>query len=194
MLASKHAGRIDNDDYDTCPRDLQFMLSLCNNDDVVWDPFVCDGFSQRYMTHLGYAVYESDVDFFDVDSAPEVTKIVTNPPFSNKQRVLQHLVQLGIDFVLLVPSTMITTNYFNDAINSTCNTHEWSIYIPNKVVKYHVGGQLKTGCPFNSMFVTCTRRSVPVSNQSVKDTRVSMVEYVKQSRFVYDGPFMGEEI
>lgn len=36
MLASRHAGRVNNDDYDTCP----------------------NGFSQRYMQHLGDAMGE----------------------------------------------------------------------------------------------------------------------------------------
>lgn len=194
MLASKHAGRINNDNYDTCPSDLCFMLSLCSKDDVVWDPFVCDGFSQRYMQHLGYATYESDVDFFDLTTAPEVTKIVTNPPFSSKQRVIQKLVELGVDFILLLPSTIITTRYFIDAIDASCNTHEWTIYQPTKVVKYHRNGVLHSGCPFNSMFVSCKRRPQPLTNQSVSDVKITLLPYSKQLPFHYDGDEMGEDL
>jgi len=194
MLASRHQGRVNNDNYDTCPNDLRFMLGLCSKDDVVWDPFVCDGFSQRYMSHLGYATYETDKDFFAHDVPPQVTKIVTNPPFSDKQRVIKHLATLGVDFVLLLPLSMITTIYFNDAVNSTSNTHEWHMYLPNRVVKYHSGGVLKIGCPFNSMFISCIRRPQPLTGQTVKDMRVSIIEYQKQLPFQFDGDEMGEDL
>ncbi len=193
MLHSGHQNRVNNDDYDTCPNDIRFMLSLCDKSDVVWDPFVCDGFSQRFMQHLGYATYETDVDFFAHTEPPEVSVIVTNPPFSDKQRVVKHLVTLGVDFVLLLPLSMITTVYWNEAVNSTINTHEWHLYIPNRVLKYHAGGVIKTGCPFNSMFVTCFRRPQPLVGLSVKDMRVTMLEHKKQLPFESDGDQMGED-
>lgn len=194
MLASRHAGRVNNDNYDTCPNDIRFMLSLCSKDDVVWDPFVCDGFSQRYMEHLGYATYESDEDFFTLETAPPITKIVTNPPFSKKADVIRQLVRLGVDFVLLLPSTIITTNYLVDAMNSTCRTHEWHIYQPTKVIKYHRDGVLHSGCPFNSMFVSCFRRPSPLLGQTVADVRMTMLPYTKQQPFHIDGDAMGEDV
>lgn len=194
MLASGNKGRVNNDNYDTCPNDLRFMLSLCSKSDVVWDPFVGDGFSQRYMNHLGYATFETDVDFFSLDSAPEVTKIVTNPPFSEKQRVVKHLITLGVDFIMLLPSSMITRRYFIDAIESTIETHEWNIYQPTRVVEYHNGGVLKRGCPFNSMFVSCIRRPTRLDNSTIRDVRMSMLPYDKQMQFQIDGDAMGEDL
>jgi len=65
------------DHYETCPFDLKFMLEryCCRQHDVILDPFVCNGFSQLYMQHLGYQVAAPpvDFDFFTATEAPPET-------------------------------------------------------------------------------------------------------------------------
>lgn len=196
MLAVHNKGRVNNDDYETCPQDIRIMLKHCKSDDVVWDPFVCNGFSQKYIEHLGYRVHENgNDDFFELQSAPtDVTIIVTNPPFSNKPAVLKQLLRLGVDFVVILPSTILTRNYFVDAVNSTVNTHEWTVEQPTRVISYHRNGVIRSGCPFNSMFISCKRRAKPLRGQSIADVKMTMLPYTQQRPFHVDGDHIGEDI
>lgn len=194
MLASGAKNRVDDDNYETCPQDIRIMLSECKTSDVICDPFVCNGFSQTYIKHLGYETREFDADFFESKTLPEgVTMIVTNPPFSKKQHILKHLLELDADFVLMLPMTIITCNYFTYAVQSTAHTHQWKILLPSKVVKYHKKGRIDKRPPFNSMFVVRKRRSRPLRNQSIASTDVRMLDYHDQPPFHVDGEHIGED-
>lgn len=59
------------DDYETMPLDIKLMLEryCCKAHDVIWDPFVCEGFAESYMRHLGYKVYQETPSTTNADPA-----------------------------------------------------------------------------------------------------------------------------
>ena len=90
---------------------------------TIWDPFYGDGESKEHLAMLGVEydfIHHEDVDFFS-ESATDFlhdwttqhnTVIVTNPPFSKIPAVLTKLKQMGLPFIMIMPSAKICTQYF----------------------------------------------------------------------------------
>jgi hypothetical protein len=90
---------------------LQACPSLASFD--VWDPFYNDGASKCRMRAAGFKhVRHTKTDFFGISHKWKGCLIVSNPPFSIKARILQHLFLLDRAFVLLLPVRTIFTKYF----------------------------------------------------------------------------------
>ena len=62
-----------------------------------------------HLRDLGFQVVHEDEDFFENDSGDYV---VSNPPFSILADVLRRLVHLQKPFVLIMPCSVLTTQYF----------------------------------------------------------------------------------
>ncbi len=76
----------------------------------IWEAFYGNGDSGKYLTELGFDVIHEPVDFFENDLG-EV--IVTNPSFSIADIILKRLAELDKPFILLMPVSKITTQYFH---------------------------------------------------------------------------------
>ncbi|MBK8255553.1 MAG: hypothetical protein IPK82_23185 [Polyangiaceae bacterium] len=142
--------------------DIELMLERAGcsrTDDVVWDPFFGSGFATRYMRHLGFRVYESGgrQDFFALSAPPRgVTVVVSNPPFSHKQRVLKRLVEWRIRFCLLLPSDVLQRDYFFDTVRmgaARCGADRFEVWLPNKTIRFHYeNGVVQPLARFKSSF------------------------------------------
>lgn len=167
---------VTNDNYDTHPFDLDFMLRTwaVRSSDVIWDPFVNQGgFSQRYIESRGYHVYRGTEDVMTLDKAPEpVTLIITNPPYSNKDQVLAKLKTFMVPFVLLVPTMVIQRDYFTNAVETSWR--HWTVMLPNKSLLFHVGGVVQPTPAFKSCFIySCP--AAPRMQQSLELNRFENV-------------------
>ena len=102
-----------NDDYNTPPEvweNIKEYLPV-GDDYVVWEPFFnSDSKSPCHLSKLGCNVLYSNVDFFN--SKPScVTHIVTNPPFSCKEKVFERLYSLDLPFVVILPVHSLCTRF-----------------------------------------------------------------------------------
>lgn len=85
---------------------------------LVWQPFYYDGTCANHLRSLGWSVVHEDVDFFTT-KPPRDALVVDNPPFSKKRQVLQRLVSdLDQPFLLIVPVSTITTQYFRKLVQT----------------------------------------------------------------------------
>lgn len=93
---------------------VQAYPALCSK--KVWDPFYCDGKSKTLMHKAGIkTVRHSNMDFFVALDAPYRTSaytIVTNPPFSIKERILKELEARGRAYIMLLPIHVLMRKYF----------------------------------------------------------------------------------
>jgi len=174
------------DNYDTHPFDILFMLNRWadRQNDVIWDPFVNNGFSQRFIEQQGYRVYHGTEDIMTLEKAPlAVTLIMTNPPYSNKAAILKKLASLDVPFVILVPTIVIQRDFFTDAVEHGGVTRRWHVALPNKSLIFHVGGVVQPTPAFKSCFIF----SVPCEDEEdLRDIEMAvtleMVDYVKLRR------------
>lgn len=110
------------DTYETPERALNMALEhLHPTKHVLWEPFPGTGRSSKYMRKLGFEVWENDHDdFFQQSFPPEkigskVVFLVSNPPFSIKQKIFEHLHDKGwTRFLLFLPVSTYFTVYFRN--------------------------------------------------------------------------------
>ena len=80
---------------------------------VVWDPFYGDGAAEQRLQRAfpNSMVVHEDRDAFTW-MPDDCDLIITNPPFSQKQKVLRWLVDTGKPFAVLLPSGTLWTRWF----------------------------------------------------------------------------------
>ena len=135
-------GFTSKDDYETPKSVLELVLSrLDPNKVVLWEPFVGTGRSTRFMRELGFDIIENEFDnFFETvripvlpDNDARTVVLVTNPPFSIKDKILQKLQTLQVQrFALLLPATTLHALYWN----AFAKEKEISLIIPSRRIKY----------------------------------------------------------
>ncbi len=98
----------------TPPQALDPLLTLLKRYcriDVVWEPFTGEGNLIQPLADAGYDVIGTDIlggyNFFDMQQPLDIpwTTVISNPPYSTKYEVMEHLYALEQPFALLVPDT-----------------------------------------------------------------------------------------
>jgi len=116
---------------------------------IIWEPFYGDGKSGEYLTELGFEVIHKDIDFFE-NNLGDI--IVSNPPFSDAKKVLERLKVIDKPFILILPVSKITSQYFKQWANKI------QILIPSKRIHFtkFINGQIpegwKNGCNFDCFY------------------------------------------
>ena len=130
-----------------------------NGNTVVWEPFFGNGQSAKYLREMGFKVYSKNEDFFKVTKekldSKKIGLVITNMPFSHKQKVFERLKELGIPFVLLLPTTTIHTLYFKKAFG---DDKAIQLIFPYKKRQYDKmglapGEKQNDNCSFYSLYV-----------------------------------------
>jgi hypothetical protein len=138
------------------------ITHIIPQDKLIWEAFYGDGTSGKYLTELGFNVIHQDVDFFDNDLGEIV---VSNPPFTKCPEVLTRLKELNKPFILIMPCSKLTTQYFRKLFNGDNNLQ---IVIPRKRIHFTklVDGKpldnWKNACNFDC-FYYCWRMNLPHS-------------------------------
>jgi hypothetical protein len=131
-------------------------------DKLIWEAFYGDGTSGKYLTELGFNVIHQDVDFFENDLGEIV---VSNPPFTKCPEVLTRLKELNKPFILIMPCSKLTTQYFRKLFNGD---NDLQIVIPRKRIHFTklVDGKpldnWKNACNFDC-FYYCWKMNLPHS-------------------------------
>ena len=115
----------------------------------LWDPFFCKGATAGHWKALRVPRFvHSKGDFFRQVRTTTHDVVVTNPPFSTKQLVLDVLVAGGKPFVVLVRTSVLFTKWFRMLVP------KFGLILPSRQVDFlGVRGQKLS---FDSVFV-CVR-------------------------------------
>ena len=147
-----------HDDYMTPKYAWENIKQFIPKDKVIWEAFYGNGASGAHLTDLGFNVIHEPVDFFDNDLGDIV---VSNPPFSKAKEILKRLMILDKPFILILPSSKITTSYFRE-----WKDKKIQIIIPRKRIHFEklVNGELpknwKNACNFDT-FYYCYKMNLP---------------------------------
>ena len=120
-----------HDDYMTPKSAWENIKDYIPKDKVIWEAFYGDGKSGDYLTELGFNVIHEDKDFFSNDLG-EI--IISNPPFTIKEEVLTRLKELDKPFILIMPCSTLTTQYFRKLFSKSENRIQ--IIIPRKRIQF----------------------------------------------------------
>jgi len=99
-------------DFQTPPEALLPLYPYLKREWTIWECAAGQGNLVRELESRGYRVYASDIldgcDFLSCQP-PQFDCIVTNPPYSLKQKFLERCYELGRPFALLLPLTTFET-------------------------------------------------------------------------------------
>jgi hypothetical protein len=162
-MASFHTKTfLKHDDYMTPKSAWEAIKHIIPQDKLIWESFYGDGTSGKYLTELGFNVIHQDVDFFENDLGEIV---VSNPPFTKCPEVLTRLKELNKPFILIMPCSKLTTQYFRKLFNGD---NDLQIVIPRKRIHFTklVDGKpldnWKNACNFDC-FYYCWKMNLPHS-------------------------------
>lgn len=150
-----------HDDYMTPKYAWENINQYIPKDKIIWEAFMGDGASGKYLKELGCkeVIHDYD-DFFESDKG-EI--LISNPPFSKCKDILPRLKELDKPFILIMPSSKICTSYmriFKD------NENHIQIIIPrkrihfNKLVDGKIPNNWKNACNFDC-FYYCYKMNLP---------------------------------
>lgn len=143
MICNGKNPRTDN--YETPKHVWSDIIHLVPKELIVWEPFYCTGLSGENLRSLGLKVIHSDVDFFTNDFGQ---LIISNPPFSNTDKVLERMFSLGKPWILLMPSYKLSTAYFK----KYASKHKIQIIVPKKRIQFIKDGIQTKGCMFDCYY------------------------------------------
>jgi len=162
-MASFHTKTfLKHDDYMTPKSAWEAVKHIIPQDKLIWEAFYGDGTSGKHLTELGFNVIHQDVDFFENDLGEIV---VSNPPFTKCPEVLTRLKELNKPFILIMPCSKLTTQYFRKLFNGD---NDLQIVIPRKRIQFTklVDGKplenQKSACNFDC-FYYCWKMNLPHS-------------------------------
>jgi|TARA_R110002110_G_scaffold388295_1_gene600417 hypothetical protein len=150
-----------HDDYMTPKYAWENIQQYIPKDKIIWEAFMGDGKSGKYLEELGFNVIHNDNDFFENN---EGDIVVSNPPFSKSKDILNRLKELEKPFILILPSSKICTSYFRENFKNTDS--QLQIIIPRKRIHFvkHIDGKpvegWKNACAFDC-FYYCYKISLP---------------------------------
>lgn len=104
------------DNFQTEPAALDFLVPYLPQKETIWECAAGQRNLVRGLEDRGYTVFASDIadedmaiDFLNFDSRlnglEDISAIVTNPPFTMKERFMGRCYNLGKPFALLMPIT-----------------------------------------------------------------------------------------
>ena len=146
-----------NDDEYTTPKYIWELVSkYIDKSTVLYDPFYCEGSTKKYLEELGYKnVIHNDEDFYENYSKYEYDIILTNPPFSSKQKVFKQLKEINKPFCVLVPISTIIKVYFNKLFKN-----QIQLILPTKRLHFEKNGKMLPNSWFDTCFI-CYKMDLP---------------------------------
>ena len=118
-----------DDNYATPSAAWELIVKELNlKDQIVWCPFYCKG---ELDTQFKYKnkIHE-DKDFYTY-APDEYTYVVDNPPYHQKEKIMERLVKLGKPFALLLPMDTMERKYFKKYSDM-----DFTIIIPTERYKF----------------------------------------------------------
>jgi hypothetical protein len=127
MAGFKYGG-LKIDDYMTPKSAFENIKQFIPINKTIWEPFYGDGTSGEYLKELGFNVIHNKDDFFDNNKGDI---IITNPPFSLTEKILKRLKEIDKPFIIILPVSKISTNYFKKYFKD-----EIQLIVPKKRIHF----------------------------------------------------------
>ena len=141
------------DDYDTPLYIWDMILKYLNLDKsaIIYDPFFNTGKSKQYLNELGYnnVIHEKE-DFFQNYQNKNYDIILSNPPFSTKQKILKILYELDKPFILILPTSIISKLYVKNIFGDDIDKIQY--IVPARRLQFEVNGYNQRRCCFDCLF------------------------------------------
>ena len=140
LFTTKNCKLTKNDDYYTPTSAWRAIAHLIPRGLTIWEPFYGDGSSGATLRDMGWdVIHQPNEDFFQSTMKGDI--IVTNPPFSETARVLWHLKDLEVPFLIILPAWKLHASYMRDLFGTG---EKLQIVIPRRRIHFL---KMRDGCP-----------------------------------------------
>jgi hypothetical protein len=139
-----------HDDYMTPDHVWDSITHYIPKNIDIWEPFLGNGDSQRYLSKLGYNIICDGDNFFESKRFLENNIVVSNPPFTKYKEIIEILVKYKKPFMLILPISKLNTSCIRENLKN-----EIQLIIPRKRIQFNylengVINKTKTGrCSFD---------------------------------------------
>jgi len=102
---------------------------------VIWEPACGKGNLVNALKNKGYRVFGTDIDtndFLKYETALHYDAIITNPPYTIKDRWIQRCYELDKPFALLMPLTALEGKFRGELYSK----HGIQLLIPNRRINF----------------------------------------------------------
>lgn len=136
-----------NDDNWTTPMSAWEMIKdYIPKNKKIWECFYNEGKSGEYLKQLGFDVIHENEDFFSTEKRGDI--IISNIPFSCKVKVFRRLRDLDMPFIIIVPISTISKQFYMEYFADKCK-----IIIPNKRIHFEKNGDESKRCWFDTIYL-----------------------------------------
>jgi hypothetical protein len=149
LMTNKQSIKVD--DYETPLSAWKMIAPYIPKDKVIWEPFYGSGASGQNLRSLGFQVYHQKEDFFENNHGDI---IVTNPPFSTKQKILRRLKELDKPFVVILPASVLGTKFLSELFPDI------QVIVPKGRINFVKEGEQTKSAWFASFFY-CWKMNLP---------------------------------
>lgn len=136
-----------DDDYETSKEILTDLLPFIEDYKIVYDPFYCNGKVIEEWKELNKDCINEKKDAFNREHPENYDIIISNIPFSCKEKCLELGLKLNKPFILLMPIDSLGSKwikkYFNDL----------QFIIPSGRYNFLKKGLKTKGCWFDTMWI-----------------------------------------
>lgn len=134
-----------NDNYSTPFEAWELIFKYIKCRDKVWCPFYNDGNLSLHLDKLKINYIHINKDFFTYEP-DDWSCVIDNPPYSNKQQVIERLELLKKPYAILIPIDSLERKYMNKILK---NKLDYTIIIPSIRYSFKEG---KVTPPFKTVW------------------------------------------
>jgi len=135
-----------DDDYETPKKILEMLLPYIKKYKKIYDPFYCAGRVKQYWEELGKICYNEKLDAFNREPPSDFDIIISNIPFSIKEKTMELFFKLGKPFIILMPIAAMGSKWINKYFDKL------QFIIPHKRLHFSKNGELGKGSWFDTCF------------------------------------------
>jgi len=153
-LPLKQKDKVD-DGYNTPHHCFEDIIDFIPNREklVVYEPFILNNnysTSKASLLSLSFkkVIGETTYDFFEMYNKLDYDIIISNPPFSIKQKIFKIIKEINKPFILIVPVSIITKKYFMDNFKD-----DFQIIIPKKRIQFIKDDVQLDRCWFDCVYI-----------------------------------------
>tara|TARA_R110002126_G_scaffold266926_1_gene410359 strand:+ start:248 stop:754 length:507 start_codon:yes stop_codon:yes gene_type:complete len=147
LSSKKNAVEFKDDDYETSKEILNDLLPFIEDYKIIYDPFYCNGKVKEEWEELNKECINEKKDAFNREHPENYDIIISNIPFSCKEKCVELGVNLNKPFIFLMPIDSLGSKwikkYFNDL----------QFIIPSGRYNFLKKGLKTKGCWFDTMWI-----------------------------------------
>jgi hypothetical protein len=135
-----------DDDYETSSKILDSLTPYLEKDKIIYDPFYCKGRVIDEWKKLNYTCINEKKDAFDREH-PNFDYLISNIPFSCKEKCVKLGFELGKPFIMLMPIDVLGSKWMGKYFDKL------QFLIPNGRLQFLKDGEQTNKCWFDTMWL-----------------------------------------